>query len=43
MKSLSELTDFYYENLHPAIEDLEKKRKHVKSRVFLFGVFFFTD
>ncbi len=39
MKSLSELTEFYYKNLHPVLEDLEKKREKVKFRVILFGIF----
>ncbi|NOX15632.1 MAG: DUF3137 domain-containing protein [Epsilonproteobacteria bacterium] len=39
MKKLSELTRFYYENLHPVLEDLDKKREEVKFRVMLFGGF----
>ena len=38
MKSLSELTEFYYKNLHPILKELEKKREQVKFRVILFGV-----
>ena len=37
MKSLSQLTDFYYDNLHPILEDLDKKRQNVKFRILLFG------
>ncbi len=41
MKSLSELTEFYYENLHPILENLDKKRENVKFRVILFGIALF--
>ena len=38
MKNLSELTDFYYKTLFPTLEDLEKQRKQVRYRIFLFGL-----
>lgn len=37
MKSTSELTDFYYKTLYPALEILEKQRKNVRYRVFVTG------
>ncbi len=40
MKSLSELTQFYYEDLHPVLQELDKKRRKLKSRVILIGVIF---
>lgn len=33
MKSASELTDFYYNELYPDLEDLDKERKEIKSKV----------
>lgn len=38
MKSLSELTDFYYKNLFPTLETLEKERKQLRTRVIVIGV-----
>jgi len=38
MKSVSELTDFYYKNLFPTLEILEKDRKQLRSRIIVFGV-----
>jgi len=35
MKTLSELTDFYYNNLFPVLEELEKQRKAIKQK-FIF-------
>lgn len=32
MKNVSELTDFYYENLFPALEELENERKSLRRR-----------
>jgi hypothetical protein len=40
MKSVSELTDFYYKTLHPIIQDLEEDRLALKKRVILIGVFY---
>lgn len=37
MKNLSELTDFYYKTLFPVLKDLEKQRKQVRYRIFLYG------
>jgi hypothetical protein len=37
MKSVSELTDFYYKILYPTLQKLEKERKHLRYRVFLIG------
>ncbi len=37
MKSLSELTDFYYKVLHPTLKKLEKDRKHLRYRILLVG------
>lgn len=39
MKSTSELTDFYYDALHDAIQSLEARREKLKKKIFtLFGV-----
>ena len=40
MKSLSELTDFYYKVLHKALEKLEHDRKQVRHRIIVFGILF---
>ena len=37
MKSISELTDFYYENLFPTLQELDKERKHLRYRIILIG------
>ena len=37
MKSLSELTDFYYKILHPTLSKLEEDRKHLRYRILLVG------
>jgi hypothetical protein len=37
MKSISELTDFYYKTLYPSLETLEEERKFLKSRVISVG------
>lgn len=38
MKSISELTDFYYKTLHPELEKLEKERKALRARIFILAV-----
>ena len=38
MKSISELTDFYYKTLAPVLQELEKERKGVKNRVIKLGI-----
>ena len=40
MKSLSELTDFYYKVLFVSLKRLEKDRKQVQSRIIVVGVLF---
>lgn len=40
MISTSELTDFYYKTLYPALEILESDRKSVRQRVFVVGVIY---
>ncbi|MEN8302508.1 MAG: DUF3137 domain-containing protein [Campylobacterota bacterium] len=40
MKTVSELTDFYYENLFPTLEELDKERKHLRYRIVLVGIGF---
>jgi len=40
MKTLSQLTDFYYKNLFPTLEALELQRKNLRYRVILVGLFF---
>ncbi len=37
MKSTSELTDFYYEELYPALSELEQTRRQIVFRVKLYG------
>jgi len=34
MKSISQLTDFYYKTLYPSLKELEEDRKSLKSRLF---------
>ncbi len=38
MKSLSQLTDFYYKDLFPTLQELENRRQRVKFRVILSGM-----
>ncbi|MCK4974136.1 MAG: DUF3137 domain-containing protein [Sulfurimonas sp.] len=38
MKSVSELTDFYYKNLFPTLEKLETDRKRLKQKVVIIGI-----
>ena len=38
MKSVSELTDFYYKTLFPILEELEKQRKNIRYRIILLGL-----
>lgn len=40
MKSVSELTDFYYKNLFPTLKNLEDKRKKVKERMILISIIY---
>ena len=37
MKSVSELTDFYYKVLYPTLQKLEEDRKHLRYRIILIG------
>jgi len=37
MKTISELTDFYYKTLYPTLEKLEDERKHLRYRIILIG------
>lgn len=37
MKTLSELTDYYYKKLYPSIDELEKTRQEIASRLKLYG------
>jgi len=37
VKSISELTDFYYENLYPTLKELDKNRRQLRYRIFLVG------
>ncbi len=39
MKSISELTDFYYKTLYPTLEKLEKDRKNLSHRIIMVGIF----
>ena len=38
MKTVSELTDFYYETLFPILEDLDKDRKALRYRIVMVGI-----
>ncbi|MCW8894853.1 MAG: DUF3137 domain-containing protein [Sulfurimonas sp.] len=40
MKSISDLTDFYYKNLFPTLEKLEADRKKLKEKVIIIGVIY---
>ncbi|SMP86433.1 Protein of unknown function [Epsilonproteobacteria bacterium SCGC AD-308-E02] len=40
MKSISELTDFYYKTLYPTLEKLEDDRKHLRYRITVVGIFY---
>jgi len=37
VKSISELTDFYYENLYPTLKELDKNRRQLRYKIFLVG------
>ncbi len=37
MKSLSDLTDFYYQELYPSLTELEKTRTHIVSKLKWYG------
>ena len=40
MKTVSELTDFYYKNLYPTLQKLEKERKALRSRIVgILGIY----
>ena len=39
MKTASQLTDFYYKSLYPALQKLEKDRKNLRYRIILVGLF----
>ena len=38
MKSISQLTDFYYKTLYPTLQKLETKRKQLRYRITIIGV-----
>lgn len=40
MKSVSELTDFYYKTLYPTLGELEAQRKHLRYRIAVVGGLF---
>ena len=40
MKSLSQLTDFYYKKLYPDLQILEEERKKIKKRVINIGIIY---
>ena len=42
MKSISELTDFYYKNLYPILQTLEKERKALKKRIINIGMLYIS-
>jgi len=42
MKKSSELTDFYYKTLYPALKELEKERTHLKHRVITVALIYTT-
>jgi len=37
MKTVSQLTDYYYKTLYPILEELEKQREALKSKVIVIG------
>jgi len=39
MKSISELTDFYYKDLYPELQKLEQQREKLRSRVISIAIF----
>ncbi len=40
MKTVSELTDFYYKTLYPSLKKLDEDRKKLKSRIIKIGVIY---
>ncbi len=38
MKRVSQITNFYYSELHPVVEELEKKRKSVRGRIVVASI-----
>ena len=40
MKSISELTDFYYKTLYPILEKLDNEREQLKRKIIKVGVFY---
>jgi len=40
MKSISQLTDFYYKELYPTLQELENDRKKIKKRVIYVGIIY---
>ncbi|OIP54924.1 MAG: Galanin [Helicobacteraceae bacterium CG2_30_36_10] len=40
MKNVSELTDFYYKNLFPTLEELEIQRKNLRYRIIIVGIIY---
>ena len=40
MKSISELTDFYYKTLYPVLQELEESRKSIKKRVINISIIY---
>lgn len=42
MKSISQLTDFYYNSLYPTLKELEDERKALKDKIIKLGAVFIT-
>jgi len=40
MKSISELTDFYYKTLYPVLEELDKQREALKKQIITTAIFY---
>ncbi len=40
MKTISELTDFYYKTLYPILQELEKDRQALKKRIITIGIIY---
>jgi len=40
MKTISELTDFYYKSLYPVLQELENERRALKKRIINFGIIY---
>ena len=42
MKTISELTDFYYKSLYPVLQNLEEERKKLRTKIINVGILYTT-